>query len=501
MAEQVLTLFPDTNFFIQCHAPQTLDWTAIGADWDEIRLLVCRPVQREIDQLKGRGNERTSRRARESSKLLRHLIEDRPVVFRDSPRIYLLLDSTRPDSMYDQQLDYTRADDQIVGTVAAFRTLNPETDARLLTHDVGPMVSAKSIGLPFIPIPDSWLLPRETSDQEKRIAALEHQLSRHLSAGPMVTITCLDAGGQKIEQIDVERVRFLALTDDHVATMLREIKTTLAMKTYAQTDPEYRLEQAVLRSSVLTAGLTFIPPSSDEIAEYHKNYDEWLKSCEVALRQWHDVANQRAAHPQASFIVKNEGSQPAKDALFSFEAEGRFKIARTVRRQRLVPSLRDEADDAMLPLPPTAPAGRMAGFSDPLGMKIPDLAFARFPAVLDPILSRNPLAPIVREPNEFYWKNDRKDKPTEILELECAQWRHGIEPHTIKMTLHLIDEEENASGALKCSIHAENLPEPLSVTFAVVIATRHESAADEAAKAVRSLIKRARRVRQTGQLP
>lgn len=67
MTERILYLFPDTNLFIQCLPLEQIDW-AQWADFDEVRLLICRPVQREIDNQKNRGNDRVSQRARKRLK-------------------------------------------------------------------------------------------------------------------------------------------------------------------------------------------------------------------------------------------------------------------------------------------------------------------------------------------------------------------------------------------------------------------------------------------------
>ena len=50
----VVYLFVDTNLLVQCCSLGNLDWS----DWnefDEVRLIVSKPVQREIDHLKNRG--------------------------------------------------------------------------------------------------------------------------------------------------------------------------------------------------------------------------------------------------------------------------------------------------------------------------------------------------------------------------------------------------------------------------------------------------------------
>ena len=65
MTKHTLYLFPDTNLFIQCRLLEQLDWSE-WADFEEVRLIVCRPVQREIDNQQNRGNNRVAQRARNS---------------------------------------------------------------------------------------------------------------------------------------------------------------------------------------------------------------------------------------------------------------------------------------------------------------------------------------------------------------------------------------------------------------------------------------------------
>lgn len=49
----ILYLFADTNLFIQCRALVELDWSA-WASFDEVHVIVSRPVQREIDYRKNK---------------------------------------------------------------------------------------------------------------------------------------------------------------------------------------------------------------------------------------------------------------------------------------------------------------------------------------------------------------------------------------------------------------------------------------------------------------
>ena len=94
MPEQTLFLFPDTNFFIQCYPPSQLDWS----DWKEfteVNLIVCRTVQREIDNQKNLRNDRVGRKARATSSIFGTIIdgvEEYMLVRESTPVVKLFLE-------------------------------------------------------------------------------------------------------------------------------------------------------------------------------------------------------------------------------------------------------------------------------------------------------------------------------------------------------------------------------------------------------------------------
>lgn len=54
----------------------------------------------------------------------------------------------------------------------------------MLTDDTGPMASARMVGVPFVAIPDDWLLTPEANETEKKIGALQVELARLKKAEP-----------------------------------------------------------------------------------------------------------------------------------------------------------------------------------------------------------------------------------------------------------------------------------------------------------------------------
>jgi predicted ribonuclease YlaK len=168
MAPRILYLFPDTNLFIQCRALDQLGWM-VWKEFDEVHLIVSRPVQSEIDHQKNRGNDRLRRRARTASSLLREIIlggAGYRLVRDADPTVKLFIrQDLKPNPDLSDSLDYqNEPDDRLVGTAHAFIQQNPRAEVRILTHDTGPMASARMVGLPVEPIPDEWLVPPESTD-------------------------------------------------------------------------------------------------------------------------------------------------------------------------------------------------------------------------------------------------------------------------------------------------------------------------------------------------
>lgn len=90
---KILYFFPDTNVFIQCRPLSQVDWSA-WKEFDEVHLVVSRPVQSEIDNHKNKGSDRLGKRARTTSSLFREIILADPPekVIRDiGPRVKLVI--------------------------------------------------------------------------------------------------------------------------------------------------------------------------------------------------------------------------------------------------------------------------------------------------------------------------------------------------------------------------------------------------------------------------
>src|SRR3546814_16297514 len=55
-------------------------------------------------------------------------------------------------------------------------------EVRLLSHDTGPLLTAKRVAVPFVRVPEAWLLPVESDKDQTRIRELEAQVRSYQQA-------------------------------------------------------------------------------------------------------------------------------------------------------------------------------------------------------------------------------------------------------------------------------------------------------------------------------
>ncbi len=73
-----------------------------------------------------------------------------------------------------------------------------------------------------------------------------------------------------------------------------------------------------------------------------------------------------------------------------------------------------------------------------------------------------------RDPNGFWYKN-KPGVPSKSFDIECEQWRHGIDYEDFHGMIYFRRSIAKIEGMLECVIHAENLTEPVSKTIPVKI--------------------------------
>ena len=180
----------------------------------------------EIDRQKTRGNDRVGQRARKINSMFRQIVETGYKVIReDGPPVKLILESSSvPSNELKDRLDYSNPDDEIVGFLHKYQQKYPEADARLLTHDTGPMMTAKSLNLPFVPVKDDWLLPPESNQVERENRRLREEVNRLRKSEPQFRVKCVDDNDIEVSALNTECQVYEPLTKDDLSTFMDLIR-------------------------------------------------------------------------------------------------------------------------------------------------------------------------------------------------------------------------------------------------------------------------------------
>ena len=462
-----LYLFLDTNVLIQCRALEELDWSE-WQEFKEIHLIVCRTVQREIDDQKNRGNSRVARRARKVSPVLRKIIlgeEDYHTIKEVSPRVRLYIESsTVPSQQIKNRLDYNKPDDEIIGYCHRYTQEHPDKDVRLLTHDTGPMMTAKNLNIPVVAVSESWLLPPEHDKAERRVAHLEAEIKRLQRAEPEFHIRCVRTQGEDAGSLEFEYRVFEPLSELDVSKFIGTLKSRFPISDdFGPREPVERNTGSI--ASRLGAKDYSVPASREKIEQYSDDYRDWVEGCETTLSNLHEALQIREGQPSFRFVIRNQGSRPGKDALVEIKAKGNLLTSPPAWKDDEESDSGGESGLTLNP-PPKAPRRRSNSLRT-IVSRLSSLAYAN-PLPLAPTYSPPFDAPGIDQ-NAFYYKPNRPSSPTRSFSLECQQWRHGTADEYFDVELFVDNCASEVTGAVECVVHAQNLSSPVTMLVGVNI--------------------------------
>jgi hypothetical protein len=470
------TIFLDTNIFIQCRDLHVLPWKEITGD-ESLTLVVSRSVQKQIDSFKQGGNTRRAKHARKANSLFRKVLcaPDHTLVISEKPiEVSLCLKShIYRGGELPCDLELTGPDDAIIADAIAYARLHPEDNISILTHDTGPLLTAKTCGVPYHIIPEDWLLPPESDPRDKEIFHLKERLGELEKQIPIISVQTLSDTGL-IDKIDVSKSIYPILSEGQISDLAANILRRFPMKVNFedQANPDDKPHVSIIEP-LLEYKCKFIQASKKEIDDYQKiQYPSWIKD----LRKYFYNLAERCEYPEYfvafSMRVTNEGQIPADNLIVEFELS---------RGLLLLPPNEECKDNlfkipvADLPVEPKAPHGRweerFRGMQNAFEI---DKTFAHIAAQnrsFGHLLSPPPLAQNFRKDrNAFYWKPGRPDMPADRWCLECEEFRHKADPKIFNIIIEIEDFPNVVKGCLKARITAKNLPQPFEHTLPIEIA-------------------------------
>jgi len=474
---------------LQCRALHELPWgDAIQAD--EIELLIGAPVQDEIDRLKGDGNSRRARRAREANGLFRSVLGslDESLPLRESsPKVILRFAPTLPPKRETvEALDLSRPDDQLLDEVMHFRHTEPS--AQILSGDTGMALRARRLRVPVIAVPDSWLLPPEKDERDRKIHALEAQITALRSTEAELALSLTNEAGQELEAIDGSLPQYPDLTESETVGLTEEIrrrhpevKTFESAPTNAPASPQLEGLQRLFEQMS-----SWQAPSSDQISRYQREYTEWVEKARKRLEQFGSFLNIRNRLRRVRVYLANNSSRPADEVLVEIRVHGSVTLLASVGD--VAPDLIAQAEglplEVLLSPPPIAPkgeylyerVGRIANF----GREHVDIAtkLSRY-TMPDYSGIRSRFEP--RDRHRFY-RREEDDKPVSEASFTCEEFRHQRAPEVFDLWIIVPIQSERGEGKLHIRASARNMTTPVDVYMPIDLKAETRSTYDIASK-------------------
>lgn len=458
----------DTSVFLQCrHLRDIADWQPVS-EAAEIQLYPTPTTISEIDRLKSDGSGRRAKRARSAADLFRQCLDAGAggVVLREKPsRILLRLPQPLDDTERDRTEAISNADRRIIEETRALSKQLP--GLRLLTRDVGMEIRAMQAQVAAMRVPESWEAEPEPDPLQREVQDLKKQISKLSNSHTQLSIAM--EGLNDAGHLELAYVEYPELPAGEAANLAAIIAQREEVE-QAEYAARVRINVSEIEKTMARAGYgTVVTPA--DVEAHRQLLDKWIGKVAAITQHIPPLASFAYNMRVVTLEVANGGSIPAKDIEIQVSARGAVKIVNEGAPKVMwgcglddLPALQATAELSVKFVPKRGWANRPKNRWD---LDFPHLA-------LPPISS-----PFNRDPDAFYRCSVEGDEDDEDDGEQRKGWvesesgivfnrdnlrhtRSGIVRFVIIPVLGNGD-----SGALDIEMHAENLPEPVSMTVPV----------------------------------
>ena len=177
----------DTNIFLNYNI-ESIDWCK-ELESNEVEIIVCSTVLRELDKKKSDGNQKISDRAIRNLSMIESFNSSKKELKKN---VKLSVGIKEPYIDWKRYgLDSSLNDDRILGFVIERKN----TDDVLVTNDSAPRIKGKEIGMSVMKL-SSERLPDPKNEERKEIERIKTQLQKLQNKIPDLSIQ-LDSGETK----------------------------------------------------------------------------------------------------------------------------------------------------------------------------------------------------------------------------------------------------------------------------------------------------------------
>lgn len=284
----------DTNIFIHFKDFDQIDWKAVSKSGGDFCILMPPTVIDELDSHKYHKNPKISKRVRR--------ILPKIVSFLDSNKLIRLI-STRPrnETFISNQLNKDEQDDRILAAILEFQqSLNDNDTLVYITNDTGPYLKARTLAINSIKIADSYLLPEESDENEKKIKELEKELIKFRNQSPKIVL----GFGENDHFYRCNKKEELKTKEEFISESIIEIKKEYP---YLEKIDFENNENTIFKAlSVSLLSDYQIEEYNSKLKSFYKKYKNYYNSIYQILSYLKDCI-------EIKLVIRNEGTAPAED--------------------------------------------------------------------------------------------------------------------------------------------------------------------------------------------
>ena len=274
-----------------------------------ITLVVPRVTVQELDKHKNTHQSRKIRdRASDSLKMIKSCMDSSEKEL--WPGVRLELVARPPRDLEQQGLNIDWRDDEFVANVLKYKMDHPLDRVVLISHDVGPQITAIQLEIETAEIPESWRIPAEDDPLVKENRRLKNELMKLQNAQPELILRLSEMQDDD-EHIDFE---IACPTENEIpdkAKIIAELR-----KSYPEQHPPDQKEAAPAKLPQIGSLMAKTSSGSIPVSEY-KRYNQELEryflNYERYLDRLTDFPSQPGRTLSLHLEVRNLGGAPATD--------------------------------------------------------------------------------------------------------------------------------------------------------------------------------------------
>jgi rRNA-processing protein FCF1 len=300
-------IFLDTNIFIHFRPYDQIPWREIVED--DYRLVVAPIVLDELDKHKTNSNKKIASRV----KTVLPKIEQEQT---NQDSIMTVNLSVPKDATFNQNdLSRSQQDHALLAAILEFGEANGLDNIVFVSHDTGPRIRARALGISVIQLDNKYLLPEEESPEEKELKKLQKENAELKNKMPDVVLSFSD--GEKFVKYNLNPIELSE--DAYCSVELMRIKEQY--KPFVTEEEEsielpkgpVPIEFLMANKKLLNSLSRLNEPTTEQKEKYNQELENFYSEYETLFKnkyQWDRILSNVV---QLDLAISNKGTAPADE--------------------------------------------------------------------------------------------------------------------------------------------------------------------------------------------